>query len=164
MNNQFYPKEFHKSLSASEKFVNESIAFLRNWNEYIRYFDAEIPMFNLLTSIPNLPFQLKEYIFLGNRFGESGGNVNNTLYYIIDNLESISVNMPEDFKEFHKEIVRIWLLLENVYKELKQVLNYDLSTNFDLTEKNKRIKERRENEDYFRGEEGYDPYHPECYD
>ncbi|WP_226536412.1 hypothetical protein [Fictibacillus halophilus] len=156
MNNQIYPQTFHKLLNASEKFVSDSISFLHKNNHEIRYYDANIPLIHLLPTIPILSHQLKVYVLIGIYNWDHWRKINDTLDDILENLESISVNIPEGAEYLTTELGFIWGSINEVIKEIKNVLDWDYP--FDFEEKMLEIKKRLKDGDYYSEEDYYNEF------
>lgn len=149
MNILFYPQEFYKALIKLEEFEDYSLSFLRERNNDIRYYQADIPMIDLLNTISKLRYQLKEYALIGNKHDELWNGLVDSLDIIEDSFESLSVNVPEVAESIQNQILKIWQLYDEVYKELKNVLEFSFSWEFELDEKLESIRERRESGDYY---------------
>lgn len=149
MNILFYPQEFYKALIKLEEFEDYSLSFLRERNNDIRCYKADIPMINLLITISKLRYQLKEYALIGNKQDELWNGLVDSLDIIEDSFESLSVNVPEVAESIQNQLLKIWQLYDEVYKELKNVLEFSFSWEFELDGKLEAIRERRESGDYY---------------
>ncbi len=149
MNILFYPQEFYKALIKLEEFEDYSLSFLRERNIDIKYYQADIPMIDLLITISKLRYQLKEYALIGNKQDELWNGLVDSLDIIEDSFESLSVNVPEVAESIQNQILKIWQLYDEVYKELKDVLEFSFSWEFELDGKLETIRERRESGDYY---------------
>jgi hypothetical protein len=138
-----------------EKFVDDSTFFLRGRNHHIRYYDANVPIINLLSMIPTLTYRLKEHIFIGFNYDELWEKIISPLYDIEEDLESVSVNITDANESIQQEIEHLWHLLHEVYKELQNVLDCNSWLDFDFEEKMEVIQERRDNRDYYSEDEDY---------
>lgn len=106
-------------------------------------------MINLLITISKLRYQLKEYALIGNKQDELWNGLVDSLDIIEDSFESLSVNVPEVAESIQNQILKIWQLYDEVYKELKDVLEFSFSWEFELDGKLETIRERRESSDYY---------------
>lgn len=149
----FYPQEFRKVLGKLEDFESYSLSFLKDRNDSIRFYNAEKLMFNVLITISKLSYQLKEYALIGGKHDELWNGVVKSLDIIEEGFESLSVNVSEAYERMLEELLKIWQLYDEVYKELKNVLGFDLLHEFDLDEKLETICERRECGEYYLDED-----------
>jgi hypothetical protein len=143
MNYLNYRQEFRKALSTLEYFEDETLHFLRRRTNEIRYYDADYPLLNLLSMIPALSYQLKEFALFGNRYNKLLVRFIDSLSDVDDNLESISLSIQGDVVSIKEELERLWQLFDEAYKEIQKVLDCDFLFNFDLDKKMEWIKKKR---------------------
>jgi len=142
MYNLFYPKKFHETLTALEKFEKISLNFIiDNFQEVSPHFTNDL-LIDLLSSISSLSHQVKEYSLTNDSGQQSikGALIEYTLRDVCKDFQYLGLVMEDEYSKTHFSIAEVWLAYNDAYQNLVKLMTFH-TFSFEIADDDSKISE-----------------------